>query len=100
MWKTKNVPVLLALALIANRSLQSRGPNAPPSHVFFRVQAAASLQAPLNGRLLIFVSKGSGDKTVDFDMLQHRRGNVRRGEAAEPVEAEAVEPCNKPKSIA
>ncbi len=38
---------------------------APHIHVFFRVQAASSVAAPLNGRLLIFVKQGSGDKEVN-----------------------------------
>ena len=35
-----------------------------PVHVFFRVQAAASVPTPISGRLLIFVKAGSGDKEV------------------------------------
>lgn len=34
------------------------------AHVFFRVQAASSLNAPVSGRLLIFLKSGSGDKEV------------------------------------
>jgi len=33
-------------------------------HVFFRVTAAPSLNAPVSGRLLIFLKPGSGDKAV------------------------------------
>lgn len=36
-------------------------------HIFFRVQASGSELKPLSGRLLIFVKKGSGDKSVDID---------------------------------
>jgi len=39
---------------------------APPAHVFFRVQAAQSVGAPLSGRLLIFLKAGSGDKEVSM----------------------------------
>src|ERR1019366_4149545 len=35
-----------------------------PAHVFFRVQAASSIGAPVSGRLLIFLKPGSGDKEV------------------------------------
>src|SRR3954469_10844707 len=38
-----------------------------PQHAFFRVTVAASVPAPLQGRLLIFVKKGSGDKEVTTD---------------------------------
>lgn len=39
----------------------------PAPHVFFRVQAAPSLAAPVSGRLLIFLRQGSGDKEVTTD---------------------------------
>jgi S-formylglutathione hydrolase FrmB len=39
----------------------------PPVH--FRVQAPAILSAPLNGRLLLFLKAGHGDKAVDSDGL-------------------------------
>lgn len=35
------------------------------AHVLFRVQAAASVAAPMDGRLLIFIKQGSGDKEVN-----------------------------------
>ena len=37
-----------------------------PVHVFFRVQAAASVGGPVSGRLLIFLKEGSGDKEVSL----------------------------------
>lgn len=37
-----------------------------PAHVFFRVQAASSIGAPVSGRLLIFLKAGSGDKEVSI----------------------------------
>lgn len=36
-----------------------------PAHVYFRVQAASSLLAPISGRVLIFLKQGSGDKEVE-----------------------------------
>ncbi len=53
---------LLALPLLAF-SLTAQ----PTPHVFFRVQAAPTLSAPLSGRLLIFVKKGAGDTEVNTD---------------------------------
>jgi len=38
--------------------------TAPRPHVYFRVQAAQSIGAPVSGRLLIFLKSGSGDKEV------------------------------------
>ena len=39
--------------------------QATPVHVFFRVQAGASVGAPISGRLLIFVKPGAGDREVE-----------------------------------
>lgn len=52
--------VLLAFCSIPLLPAQS------PAHVFFRVQAASSLSAPVSGRLLIFLKPGSGDKEVSI----------------------------------
>ena len=41
-------------------------PAQSPAHVFFRVQAASSLTAPISGRLLVFLKSGSGDKEVSI----------------------------------
>src|ERR1035441_1847446 len=79
MCKKRNVPVLVLLAL---GSVYGRGASSPPSHTFFRVQAAGSLQAPLNGRLLIFVAKGSGDKAVDIHQLHPEATWVAAKEAS------------------
>jgi enterochelin esterase-like enzyme len=54
---------LLVLSIAAIGGL-SRAQSAP-THVFFRVQAASSLSAPISGRLLIFLKQGSGDKEVE-----------------------------------
>jgi enterochelin esterase-like enzyme len=93
MCKKRNVPVLVLLAL---GSLYGQGASSPPSHAFFRVQAAPSLPAPLNGRLLIFVAKGSGDKAVDIEMLHPEATWVAAKEVrdlapGEPVEVDADE---------
>jgi S-formylglutathione hydrolase FrmB len=93
MCKKRNVPVLVLLAF---GSLNGQGASSPPSHAFFRVQAAPSLPAPLNGRLLIFVAKGSGDKAVDIEMLHPEATWVAAKEVrdlapGEPVEVDADE---------
>jgi len=47
-------------------SLHGQGVSArAPEHLFFRVQAASSISAPVSGRLLIFLKEGSGDKEVE-----------------------------------
>jgi hypothetical protein len=74
---------------MAGRSLQSQ--DAKSSHVFFRVQAAPSLQTPLNGRLLIFVARGSGDKAVDIDMLHPEATWVAAQEVRDLAPGESIE---------
>jgi len=54
----------LFAALVLSGVLAAQTTTAPQPHVFFHVQAAASIGAPLNGRLLIFLKQGSGDKEV------------------------------------
>ena len=41
----------------------------PSHHVHFIVQAPSGITAPLSGRLLVFLKRGSGDKAVDSDVL-------------------------------
>ena len=91
--KKRNVQplVLMVLAIMAAHSLQSQDINAPPSHVFFRVQAAPSLQAPLNGRLLIFVAKGKGDKAVDIDQFHPDAVWVAAKEVRDLAAGESIE---------
>jgi S-formylglutathione hydrolase FrmB len=54
-----------AAALAACGLLSAQSSSAGPTHVLFRVQAAAALPGPVSGRLLVFVKQGSGDKEVD-----------------------------------
>ncbi len=54
---------VLVLAFCSTALVQAQ---TPPTHVFFRVQAAPSLAAPVSGRLLIFLKSGSGDKDVSI----------------------------------
>jgi enterochelin esterase-like enzyme len=66
--RTKSFFIVLlsaATALAVCGLLSAQGSPANTAHVFFRVQAAASLPEPVSGRLLVFVKRGSGDKEVD-----------------------------------
>jgi enterochelin esterase-like enzyme len=56
----RHLPLFLLLAL-APASAQ------PAPHVFFRVTLAASAPHPFNGRVLVFVKQGSGDKEVNTE---------------------------------
>ncbi len=40
-----------------------------PQHLFFRVTLGPQFSSPVSGRLLLFVSKGHGDKAVDSNMM-------------------------------
>ena len=55
--------LLLLFAAVAALPLSAQ-PTPIPAHVFFRVQAAQSIPAPISGRLLIFLKQGSSDKEV------------------------------------
>ncbi len=87
-----------SLAIAAGSSLQSQQTaNLPAAqHVLFRVSAAASVPMPLNGRLLIFLKKGSGDTSVDADESHPEATwatarEVRDLAAGESVEVDADE---------
>ena len=61
-----------ALLIAATLHAQSDSPS-HAGHVFFRIQAAPSLGAPVSGRLLIFLKAGTGDKEVstsEFHLLE------------------------------
>ena len=65
-WKLLHLSALAVVAAAAAACGPSHGQSAPAqAHVFFRVQAAASLPGPVSGRLLVFVKQGSGDKDVE-----------------------------------
>ena len=58
--------LFLLLAVFAN-AMASVAQSPVPAHVFFRVTLPAAATAPLNGRLLVFVKQGSGDKEVNTE---------------------------------
>ena len=58
--------LLVWCTAIAAGQVQPQGATASgPTHVFFRVQAGASVPGPVSGRLLIFLKQGSGDKQLN-----------------------------------
>ena len=59
--------LLLTLVAVASGVLNAQPSSTSSPHAFLKVQAAASLPAPLNGRLLIFLKQGSGDKEISND---------------------------------
>ncbi len=57
---------LCAFALGVLVTGQIRAQPAASRHVFFRVQAPSSINAPISGRILIFLKAGSGDGEVNI----------------------------------
>ncbi len=62
----RNAILGLAAAIAACHLPGSRALAAGPAHVFFRVEAASSINGPVSGRLLVFVKQGESDKEVDI----------------------------------
>ena len=56
---------LLTVPVVADRACVLSHAQSAPSHIYFRVQAASSLPAPISGRVLVFLKQGSGDKEVE-----------------------------------
>jgi len=81
---------LLFLAFAVCATVHSQAPSAP-GHVSFRVEAGAAVDAPLSGRLLIFVKKGSGDKSVDASEMNPGSTWVAAREVEDMKAGDAVE---------
>ncbi|HTX74694.1 MAG TPA: alpha/beta hydrolase-fold protein [Terracidiphilus sp.] len=87
---------IAALALFLAAPMGVAQQEAPAAHTFFRVGAAAALQTPISGRLLIFLKSGTGDTTIDNDEM-HPTGTwicaheVRDLKPGDTVEVDADE---------
>src|SRR5689334_22395226 len=82
------------LALFVTIVVSSQTP--PPPRVFFKVRTGASITAPVGGRLLIFLKKGSGDNKIDAEEFRPENTWVtaREVQALEPgksIEVDAGE---------
>ena len=86
------ISLLPVLALAATASLKNQTANSrDPMHVFFRVQATRSVPAALNGRLLIFVKKGTGDQKVDVDDVRSGTASVAAQEVDDLTPGGSIE---------
>lgn len=66
--------LLLAASGCGRVASESGAPASSRGHVFVRVRSAATDAAPISGRLLIFMKRGSGDEDLDpseFDPSVH-----------------------------
>jgi hypothetical protein len=70
-WSTRAVLIAtlgLLLASLGACAGQAASQSAPQgAHLFFRVTASAALRAPISGRLLVFVAKGTDARTVTIN---------------------------------
>jgi hypothetical protein len=64
-----NCATIAALLFFIAASLASAQQQSSPQHIFFRVTLGPQFDHPVSGRLLLFVSRGHGDKEVDMDMM-------------------------------
>ncbi len=62
-----------------------------PAHVFFRIQIAQSVGAPLSGRLLLFLKAGSGDKEVSVSEFHPQETWVAAREVHDLAPGSAIE---------
>jgi enterochelin esterase-like enzyme len=86
------LPIICAAASAVSGCMhgQSSAP-ADHAHVFFRVQAASSVPGPVNGRLLIFVKLGSGDKEVETSEFRPEDTAVTAREVRDLLPGQSVE---------
>ncbi len=87
--------LLLTVGMAAGQLQTQPSPPGAPAHVFFRVQAPPS-DAPVSGRLLIFLKAGSGDTEVSTSEVNLTdtwvcAREVRNLEPGSSVEVDAVE---------
>lgn len=76
----------------AAASIHGLGQAAPaPVRVFFRVQAASAIAAPVSGRLLVFLKQGSGDKDVETSEFRPQETWVAAQEVHDLAPGAAVE---------
>lgn len=88
--RNRAAALVVCLCLLACARLSAQTEPAPP-HAFFRVEASPSLTAPLNGRLLIFLKQGSGDKEVTTDEFRPTATFVAAQEIRDLEPGDAVE---------
>ena len=84
---------LLAMFLVAGSQapLLSGQITPAPVHTFFRVQTTASVAAPVSGRLLIFLKRGSGDKEVTVSEFHPQETSVAAQEVHDLLPGASIE---------
>jgi hypothetical protein len=72
-------------------SLVTAQPASTPQHLFFHVSLGPQFQGPVSGRLLLFVSVGHGDKTVDMNMMEPAKTYIAAREVPHLAPGQTVE---------
>jgi S-formylglutathione hydrolase FrmB len=62
-----------------------------PQHLFFHVTLGSQFQQPVSGRLLLFVSPGSGEKAVDMSMMAPTKVYIAAREISHLLPGETVD---------
>jgi S-formylglutathione hydrolase FrmB len=89
---SSSVRLVLLSSLVVVATLHSSAQSVPaPAHVFFRVQVASTLPAPVSGRLLIFLKQGAGDKDVSVSEFHPAETWVAAREIHDVAPGESIE---------
>jgi S-formylglutathione hydrolase FrmB len=86
-----NCATIIAILFVVAVSRASAQQQSPPQHIFFRVTLGPQFDYPVSGRLLLFVSRGHGDKAVDMDMMAPAKTYIAAREVAYLAPGQTVE---------
>jgi S-formylglutathione hydrolase FrmB len=86
-----NCATIAALLFFIAASLASAQQQSSPQHIFFRVTLGPQFDHPVSGRLLLFVSRGHGDKEVDMDMMAPAKTYIAAREVPYRAPGQTVE---------
>ena len=82
---------LIALLAFSFSVLIEAQQTARPQHLFFHVTLGPQFQQPVSGRMLLFVSPGSGAKAVDMSMMAPTKVYIAAKEISHLLPGETVD---------
>lgn len=68
--RTRSVFSAFASLLLVAGAVSAQAATALPQHLFFRVMAGEAVHAPVSGRLLVFIEKGTGAKQISINEFE------------------------------
>jgi fermentation-respiration switch protein FrsA (DUF1100 family) len=83
----KYVAILVSIVSFLAQAQQAK----LPQHLFFHVTLGVQFQQPVSGRLLLFVSPGSGEKAVDMSMMAPTKVYIAAKEISHLLPGETVD---------